>query len=55
MAGFADKVLIIVEAEKSAREIVKRTYRQLVAVNPKVAVILNKSRSYGPKMAALEA
>jgi Acetyltransferase (GNAT) domain len=51
MAGFADKVLMIVEAEKSAREIVKRAYRQLVAVNPKVAVILNKSRSYGPKMA----
>jgi polysaccharide biosynthesis transport protein len=49
LAGFMDKVLFVVEAEKSDREVVKRAYSQLVAVNAKVSVILNKSRSYGPK------
>jgi polysaccharide biosynthesis transport protein len=49
LAGFMDKVLLVVEAGKSDREAVKRAYSQLVAVNAKVSVILNKSRSYGPK------
>jgi polysaccharide biosynthesis transport protein len=49
MAGFVDKVLLVVEAAKSSREAVKRAYRQLVAANAKVSVVFNKSRSYGPK------
>jgi uncharacterized protein involved in exopolysaccharide biosynthesis len=48
MAGFMDKVLLVVEAERSNREAVKRAYAQLAA-KADVSVILNKSRSYGPK------
>jgi len=48
MAGFMDKVLLVVEAEKSNREAVKRAYSQLAA-KVDVSVIFNKSRSYGPK------
>jgi hypothetical protein len=48
MAGFMDKVLLVVEAAKSGRETVKRAYAQLSAKTD-VSVIFNKSRSYGPK------
>jgi len=48
MAGFMDKVLLVVEAEKSNRDVVKRAYAQLAA-KTKVSVVFNKSRSYGPK------
>ncbi len=48
MAGFMDKVLLVVEAEKSNRESIKRAYSQLAA-KADVSVIFNKSRSYGPK------
>ena len=48
MAGFMDKVLLVVEAEKSNREAIKRAYSQLAA-KVDVSVIFNKSRSYGPK------
>jgi len=48
LAGFMDKVLLVVEAEKSNREAVKRAYSQLAA-KVDVSVIFNKSRSYGPK------
>jgi Mrp family chromosome partitioning ATPase len=49
MAGFADKLLLVVEAAKSSQEAVKRAYGQLVAANAKVSVVFNKTRSYGPK------
>ena len=48
MAGFMDKVLLVVEAEKSGRESVKRAFAQL-SQKTDVSVIFNKSRSYGPK------
>ena len=48
MAVFMDKVLLVVEAEKSSRDAVKRAYTQLSA-KVDVSVIFNKSRSYGPK------
>jgi uncharacterized protein involved in exopolysaccharide biosynthesis len=48
LAGFMDKVLLVVEAEKSNRDAVKRAYVQLAAKTD-VSVIFNKSRSYGPK------
>jgi polysaccharide biosynthesis transport protein len=51
LAGFMDTVLLVVEAEKSNRNAVKRAYAQL-ASKTKVSVILNKSRSYGPKWLA---
>jgi polysaccharide biosynthesis transport protein len=48
LAGFMDTVLLVVEAEKSSGEAVKRAYTQLAA-RTKVSVVFNKSRSYGPK------
>jgi uncharacterized protein involved in exopolysaccharide biosynthesis len=48
LARFMDTVLLVVEAGKSNRNAVKRTYAQLAA-KTNVSVIFNKSRSYGPK------
>jgi uncharacterized protein involved in exopolysaccharide biosynthesis/Mrp family chromosome partitioning ATPase len=48
LAALMDKVLLIVEAEKDSRDKVKRGYRELVAARSDVAVVLNKTRSYGP-------
>jgi polysaccharide biosynthesis transport protein len=48
LAGFMDKVLLVVEAGKSNRDAVKRAYAQLAA-KADVSVVFNKSRSYGPK------
>lgn len=49
LAALMDKVLLIVEAEKDSRDKVKRGYRELVAARSDVSVVLNKTRSYGPK------
>jgi Mrp family chromosome partitioning ATPase len=48
MAGFMDKVLLVIEAEKSGREAVKRAYAQL-STKTDVSIVFNKSRAYGPK------
>jgi len=52
MAVFMDQVLLVVEAEKSNREAVKRAYAQLGAAKAKVSAVFNKGRSYGPKWLA---
>jgi uncharacterized protein involved in exopolysaccharide biosynthesis/Mrp family chromosome partitioning ATPase len=49
MAAFMDKLLLVVEAEKNNREVIKRGYRKLVAERDNVAVVVNKARSYVPK------
>jgi uncharacterized protein involved in exopolysaccharide biosynthesis/Mrp family chromosome partitioning ATPase len=49
MAAFMDKLLLVVEAEKNNRDIIKRGYRKLVAERDNVAVVVNKTRSYVPK------
>ena len=48
LAALMDKVLLVVEAEKTNRDVVKRGYRELVGSRADVAVVLNKTRSYGP-------
>jgi polysaccharide biosynthesis transport protein len=48
-ASFMDKVLLVVEAEKSSRKAVKRAYNELASTEANVSTVLNKSRSYGPK------
>ena len=48
MAGFMDKVLLVVEAEVSSLERVRRAYTDLCSVRADVSTVLNKSRSYGP-------
>jgi Mrp family chromosome partitioning ATPase len=54
MAAFMDKVLLVVEAEKNNRDVLKRGYRRLVTERDNVSVVLNKARSYGPKWLELE-
>jgi uncharacterized protein involved in exopolysaccharide biosynthesis/Mrp family chromosome partitioning ATPase len=49
MAAFMDKLLLVVEAEKNNRELIKRGYRKLVTERDNVAVVVNKTRSYIPK------
>ena len=49
MAAFMDKFLLVVEAEGDNRDLIKRGYGKLVAERDNVAVVVNKSRSYGPK------
>jgi len=50
MAAFMDKLLLIVEAEKNNRDVIKRGYRKLVAERDNVAVVVNKARTYVPKL-----
>ncbi len=49
MSGFMDKMLMVVEAEGTGREVVKRSYRHLVVERKNVSVIFNKARSYTPR------
>jgi len=49
MAAFMDKLLLVVEAEKNNRELIKRGYGKLVAERNNVSVVVNKARSYVPK------
>ena len=49
MAAFMDKLLLVVEAEKNNRDVIKRSYGKLIAERNNVAVVVNKARSYVPK------
>jgi uncharacterized protein involved in exopolysaccharide biosynthesis/Mrp family chromosome partitioning ATPase len=49
MAAFMDKLLLVVEAERNNREVIKRSYRKLGAERNNVDVVVNKTRSYVPK------
>jgi succinoglycan biosynthesis transport protein ExoP len=49
MAAFMDKLLLVVEAEKNNRDLIKRSYGKLIAERDNVAVVVNKARSYIPK------
>jgi uncharacterized protein involved in exopolysaccharide biosynthesis/Mrp family chromosome partitioning ATPase len=49
MAAFMDKLLLVVEAEKDNRELIKRGYGKLIAERENVSVVVNKARSYVPK------
>lgn len=50
MAGYLDQVLVVAEAEKTNRESLKRALGELQGAdgNAKIAVVLNKSRTYLP-------
>jgi Mrp family chromosome partitioning ATPase len=52
IAGFMDKVLLVVEAEKTNRDVVKRGYETLRSTRDNVSVVINKTRSYVPKWMA---
>ena len=49
MAAFMDKLLVVVEAEKNNREVIRRSYGKLIAERNNVGVVVNKARSYVPK------
>jgi uncharacterized protein involved in exopolysaccharide biosynthesis/Mrp family chromosome partitioning ATPase len=49
MAAFMDKLLVVVEAEKNNREVIRRSYGKLMAERNNIAVVVNKARSYVPK------
>ena len=49
MAGFMDKVLLVVEAEKNGREAVKRGFEALTSQRDNISVVFNKARTYVPK------
>ena len=48
LASFMDKVLLVVEAEKTNRDTIKGVYARLAA-KVDVSIIFNKSRSHGPR------
>ena len=48
LAGFMDMVLLVIESEKSNRDVVRRANALLVESNAKVRAVLNKTRSYVP-------
>ena len=54
MSAWMDKVLVVVEAERSNRDFVKRTYADLLACRANASVIFNKVRSYTPKWLGAE-
>jgi uncharacterized protein involved in exopolysaccharide biosynthesis/Mrp family chromosome partitioning ATPase len=49
MAGFMDKMLLVVESEKNNRDVVRRGYEALCASRDNVSVVFNKARSYLPQ------
>jgi Mrp family chromosome partitioning ATPase len=49
IAGSVDKVLLVVEAGKTHREAVKRTFGELLAARANVSCILNKNKSFGSR------
>jgi uncharacterized protein involved in exopolysaccharide biosynthesis/Mrp family chromosome partitioning ATPase len=54
MAGYMDKVVLVAEAEKCNRQVVKRAYMELASINANVSAVLNKLRFYTPKWLAAE-
>ena len=49
MSGFMDKMLMVVAADETSRDLVKRSYRHLVVERKNVSVVFNKARSYTPR------
>ncbi len=49
MSEYMDKILLIVEAEKTHRDVVKRGYKELKAGRADVSIVMNKVRSYVPE------
>jgi Mrp family chromosome partitioning ATPase len=54
LAGFMDMVLLVLESEKSDRDIVQRATNLLAESKAHVGVILNKTRSYVPSQLSQE-
>jgi uncharacterized protein involved in exopolysaccharide biosynthesis/Mrp family chromosome partitioning ATPase len=49
LAGFMDMVLLVIESEKTDREVVKRATSMLAGSKANISAVLNKNRDYVPK------
>jgi uncharacterized protein involved in exopolysaccharide biosynthesis/Mrp family chromosome partitioning ATPase len=49
LSGFMDMVMLVIESEKTDREVVKRATKMLAESKANVSAILNKNRGYVPK------
>ena len=49
LASFMDMVLLVIESEKTDRDVVQRATAMLAESNANVRAILNKNRDYVPK------
>jgi polysaccharide biosynthesis transport protein len=54
LAGFMDMVLLVIESEKTDREVVKRATSMLAESKANVSAILNKNHDYVPKRLSQE-
>jgi polysaccharide biosynthesis transport protein len=54
MASFVDKVFLVVEAEKTSREAVKRAHDELLSMRADTSLLVNKTRQYGPARLRLD-
>ena len=52
MAGFMDKVLLVLDAENTDRDDLKRGYADLIRGKADVSCIFNKTRSHAPRWIA---
>jgi len=50
LAGFMDMVLLVIESEKTERDLVQRATNLLAQSNAHVGAVLNKSKNYVPTM-----
>jgi Mrp family chromosome partitioning ATPase len=49
MAGFMDKLLLVVESERSSPETIRRSHSELLDSRVDTSYVMNKVRSYAPK------
>ena len=49
LSPFMDKMLLIVQADTTNKDVVNRGYNKLISERENVSVVFNKAQSYGPK------
>jgi Mrp family chromosome partitioning ATPase len=54
MASFVDKVFLVIEAEKTSRETVRRAHDELQSMRADTSLLVNKTRQYGPARLRLD-
>jgi Mrp family chromosome partitioning ATPase len=52
LAGFMDRTVLVVEADKDRQDTLKRVYSELTERRSNVSLVLNKAESYLPRWAA---
>ncbi|HEX2099288.1 MAG TPA: hypothetical protein VHF69_01420, partial [Candidatus Synoicihabitans sp.] len=54
MSGFMDKVLLVVEAEKTSRPATQRVTEEFQRIRADASILVNKTRQHGPRWLSLE-